>query len=64
MRVRTSARLVEGSEAEGDGGGDDDEREREREREMGGGNRKEETGGDVGVGVNSAVGERKEIVSE
>jgi hypothetical protein len=35
----------------------------EREMEMGGGNRKE-TGGDVGVGVNSAVGEGKEIVSE
>jgi len=57
---------VEGSEAEGDGGGDDDERERERDggRKPKGGNRKEETGGDVGVGVNSAVGEGKEIVSE
>jgi len=39
-------------------------RERERERERWGEETERKTGGDVGVGVNSAVGERKEIVSE
>jgi len=58
---------VEGSEAEGDGDGMEVAtmmRERDGGRKPKGGNRKEETGGDVGVGVNSAVGEGKEIVSE
>jgi len=37
---------------------------RERERERWGEETERKTGGDVGVGVNSAVGEGKEIVSE